>query len=244
MSNDPPEMPKPFMPGLIPTMNNTGFMTESMDAYSQEFATYAGPLQAEVLDIGCAYGIATLAALANGARVCAADIEPKHLRVLEGRVPASQRSRLRTQVATLPDVDFPRDSFGAILAARVFHFLTGAEIETVVARMHDWLVTGGKIFIVADSPYTGPWYKAAPQYEERKRLGDPWPGFQENYAQFLPNTADPAQHPKIINPLDPDILRRVVTAAGFVVEKAAFLPGPMTGSPKNTHAAVVARKAR
>lgn len=242
MTNEAPRMPASTIPGLIPTMNNTGFMTEAMDTYSEEFAAYAGTLSTEALDIGCAYGIATLAALGQGARVCAADIEPQHLQVLADRVPATQRSRLRTCVARMPDVDFPPASFGAILAARVLHFLTGSEIETVVAKMHQWLVPGGKIFLVADSPYVGPWYTAAAQYEERKRRGDPWPGYQDNYAQFLPTTADPAQHPKIINPLDPDILRRVVGNAGFIVEKAAFLPGAAPRHFPNSHAGVIARK--
>lgn len=242
MSDTPPPLPKSTIPGLIPTMNNTGFMTEALDAYSQQFAAEAGALTDEVLDIGCAYGIATLAALERGARVCAADIEQRHLDVLEGRVPAELRSRLRTQVARMPDTDFPPESFGAVLAARVLHFLRGEEIEQVVAKMHRWLKPGGKVFLIADSPYVGPWYSAAPQYEERKRRGDPWPGFLENYAQFLPKTADPSQHPRSINPLDPDILARVVTDAGFVVEKAAFLSGSTPRSPANAHAGVIARK--
>jgi SAM-dependent methyltransferase len=242
MSADAPDMPKSSIPGLIPTMNNTGFMTEAMDAYSLEFARYAGTVAGEVLDIGCAYGIATLAALEQGARVCAADIEPKHLEVLRARVPASQRDRLRTRVAAMPGVDFPDMSFDAILAARVLHFLRGEEIEQVVGKMYRWLRPGGRLFLIADSPYTGPWYKAAPEYEERKRNGERWPGFLSNYAQFLPKTADPAQHPGIINPLDPDILRRVTTEAGFIVEQAQFLPGGRPGSPANTHAGVTARK--
>lgn len=242
MTDEAPRLPESSFPGLIPTMNNTGFMTEKLDAYSQQFAAEAGALADEVLDIGCAYGIATLAALQAGARVCAADIEAKHLAVLEGRVPPALRLRLRTQVAKMPDTDFPDQAFGAILAARVLHFLTGEEIERVVAKMHRWLQPGGKVFLIADSPYVGPWYKAAPEYEARKLRGEAWPGFQDNYAQFLPTGTDPTQHPKVINPLDPDILRRVAAAAGFEVEKAAFLPGTMPNSPANTHAGVIARK--
>ena len=62
MTDEQSGLPKPFIPGLIPTMNNTGFMTEALDAYSQEFVSYAGSIADEVLDIGCAYGVATLAA--------------------------------------------------------------------------------------------------------------------------------------------------------------------------------------
>jgi SAM-dependent methyltransferase len=242
MATDPPMMPAAKIPGLIPTLNDTGFMTDALDAYSARFAAEAGGLAAEVLDIGCAYGVATLAALEAGARVCAADIEPGHLAVLAGRVPVQQRDRLRTVVARMPDADFPAESFGAILAARVLHFLTGEQIERVVAKMHRWLVPGGRVYLVADSPYVGPWYRAWPQYEERKRAGDPWPGFIEDYSPWLPASADMTPRQRTINPLDPEILRRVTAAAGFIVEAAAWLEGARPGSLKKTHAGVIARR--
>jgi SAM-dependent methyltransferase len=92
----PKEMPEPFMEGLIPTMNHRGFMSETTDSYSRKFANYAGSIDAESLDIGCAYGVATLAALDNGARVVACDMDAGHIEVLEGRVPPHRRSQLRT----------------------------------------------------------------------------------------------------------------------------------------------------
>ena len=55
-------LPKSSVPGLIPTLNNTGWMTETLDDYSLAFTEYAGTQQAECLDIGCAYGVATLPA--------------------------------------------------------------------------------------------------------------------------------------------------------------------------------------
>jgi len=66
-------LPESPVEGLVPTMNNTGWMTVALDDVSAEFARYAGTVDGEVLDIGCAYGIATLEALDAGARVCACD---------------------------------------------------------------------------------------------------------------------------------------------------------------------------
>jgi SAM-dependent methyltransferase len=236
------QMPTPFIPGLIPTMNNRGFMTEGLDAYSLEFTRYAGTVTREVLDIGCAYGVATLAALAGGARVLAADMDPRHLEVLLGRVPAEQRPRLRTATAVLPGADFPAGAFDAVLAARVLHFLRPEEVESVALKIFRWLAPGGKLFIIADSPYTGPWYKAAPEYEQRKKAGERWPGFLEDYRQFLPPGTDLSGQPRSINPMDPDILRRLATESGFAVERAAFLAGSTPKSPPNAHAGVIARK--
>jgi hypothetical protein len=99
------------------------------------------------------------------------------------------------------------------------------------------------VFLVADSPYTGPWKAAAGDYERRKAAGDPWPGLIEDYSQFLPADANPAGHPLFINPMDPDILRRVCEDAGFEVLEARFLAGGTKWSSARDHAGAIARKA-
>jgi hypothetical protein len=48
---------------MVPTLNNTGWMIETPDRVSVAFAEYAGALDSEVLDIGCAYGVETLPAV-------------------------------------------------------------------------------------------------------------------------------------------------------------------------------------
>ena len=238
-----PHLPDSPVEGLIPTMNNTGWMTEKMDSYSADFAEYAGTADGEVLDIGCAYGIATLAALENGARVLACDMDPRHLEVLYARVPEQLRGRYRSKAATMPAVDFPQGSFAAILAARVLHFLNGTDIEVTVRKMKDWLIPGGRLYLVADSPYTGPWAPQAGEYERRKSEGDAWPGYVADYASFLPAHVDPAEHPDFINTLDPDILKRVCTNAGLEVIAASFLSSATKHANGRDHAGVIALKA-
>ncbi len=235
-------LPESPIPGLIPTMNNTGWMTETLDPCSQAFVDHAASIDGESLDIGCAYGVATLPALAAGARVLACDIDPRHLEVLARRVPEADRPRFRSHPGAMPDVDFPDSAFGAILCARALHFLEGPDIEHTVRKMYDWCVPGGRIFLVADTPYVGPWWKLAPEYERRKREGDPWPGFVANYPALLPEGVVRAGQPAFIHPLDPDILHRVVSQAGFEVIETAFLPsGPPRRMPRS-HASVIARK--
>lgn len=242
MSPADPLLPVSPVPGLVPTLNKTGWMTEELDDYSRAFTRYAGGIQDECLDIGCAYGVATLPALAQGARMLACDMEARHLDILLSRVPPEQRDRLRCHTGTMPQVDFPAGRFGAILCARALHFLSGDEICLTVSRMHRWLKPGGRLFLVADGPYTGPWYTRAADYEQRKAAGDPWPGFVADYRSLLPAGVDPAGHPSFINPLDPDILGRVVNEAGFVLMEARWLAGAQPGSAARTHAGVIARK--
>lgn len=239
---DDSHLPKSSVRGLVPTLNNTGWMTEGLDAVSQEFVDYAGTVSGEVLDIGCAYGVATLPALEKGARVLACDMEARHLEILAKRVPAKQKSRLRMEIGSMPGVSFPPDSFDAILCARTLHFLKGGDVGITVLRMRQWLRPGARLFLVVDSPYIGPWFTRAAEYERRKAEGCPWPGYVEDYRALLPASVNPAEHPEFINPMDPDILRRVVSAAHFEVLDARWLPGAMPGTPARTHAGIIARK--
>ena len=56
-------MPVERYPGAVPTLNGRGFMLENLDPYSQSFVSFASEAELPLLDIGCAYGVATLAAL-------------------------------------------------------------------------------------------------------------------------------------------------------------------------------------
>ena len=88
------DMPTPEVSGFVRTLNNMGYMTSALDPYSLAFTTFAPAAPGPALDIGAAYGIATLAALAGGARVIANDIDARHLDILSSRAPQEFRSRL------------------------------------------------------------------------------------------------------------------------------------------------------
>jgi SAM-dependent methyltransferase len=169
-------------------------------------------------------------------------MEAQHLDILQRRTPEQLRSRLRCRVGVMPNADFPADSFTAILASRVLHFLEGADIEAAVAKMYAWLIPGGRIYLVADTPYTGPWYRLAADYEARKAAGERWPGRVSDYRALLPDGADPEGHPQFINPLDPDLLQRTCTAAGFATLSSAFLGSAGPRSRGNEHAGIIASK--
>jgi len=237
-----PYLPESPVEGMVPTLNKTGWMTIELDACSRQFAEYAGQCGGEALDIGCAYGVATLAALEQGARVCACDMEQAHLDILKERTPPADRTRLRTCVGVLPEVEFPAAGFAAVLASRVLHFLSGDAIEAAVAGMYAWLQPGGRLFLVADTPYTGPWYRQAAAYEARKAAGERWPGLIDDYPALLPPGTDPQGHPHFINPLDPDLLHRTCEAAGFTIITAEFLPSAGPRARGNEHAGLIAVK--
>ncbi len=225
---------------MTPTLNQRGFMSARLDPVSSAFAEAAGLARVEVVDLGCAYGIATLAALNAGGRVLAVDMEPAHLELLAESVPAEQRARLRTLVGVMPGIELPEGSFAHVHTARMLHFLSGADVMRALAEIRDWLVPGGCLFATVDTPYTGFWASQAPEYERRKATGDPWPGYIEDVGALLPN-GKPEGFVDFLNPMDADTLMRACTDVGFSVESTmTFGPG---GDEGNAHAGVIARRA-
>jgi len=242
----PTQMPKPFRKGLIPTLNNMGFMLERLDPYSELFVEHMARVGGGALDLGCAYGVATLAALERGAHVTACDIDPGHIEVLTHRCPAEFKSRLTCVVGAVPHVDFAHEAFDAVICARMLHFLRPDDFRLALKKIERWLKPGGKAFIVTDTVFAGPWRQKLASYTERKARGDKWPGLIEDYASVFPPGTDMTGAPTFINLMDPDILHRECTGAGFVVERAAFIdldsPTPLDSGREGAHAGVVCLK--
>jgi len=225
MSTDAlPKPPKQWVKGLVPTLNDKGFMFERLDGFAEEFINVAGRSAHPSLEVGCAYGVATLAALDNGARITACDMEPGHLQVLETKVPPGLRKNLTLQAGTLPDIDLPEQHFGTVFCSRVLHFLHGDEIDRSVRNMYRWLRPGGKLYLVADTPF-GIWRKFIPVWNANVSAGARWPGLMTEPGKFLPyeptNPDDVGL--KMMNLLDPDLLRRTAAEAGFVVRRTSYI---------------------
>jgi SAM-dependent methyltransferase len=209
---------------MVPTLNGTGFMFEVLDGYAEEWIQYAGRGGAPVLELGCAYGVSVIPALEGGARVVACDMEQQHLDILKSKVSPSLQANLTCVAGALPHVDFEPEQFGAILCSRVLHFLAGEDIEASVAKMANWLQPGGRLYLVADTPY-GIWRKFIPTFETNRRKGIRWPGMMVGLHNYLP-TQGLQKHidkPPFMNLLDPELLARTCAEAGLRVKRATFI---------------------
>jgi SAM-dependent methyltransferase len=223
MESQPVSMPSPVSPMLIPTLNKTGFMTTWIDPYTEAFLEFASIAPGRCLDIGAAYGVATLAALARGAEVIASDLDKRHLEILAEKVPESQKERLTLLPGKLPDgIDLEPASVGAILCSRVLHFLPGEVIERSIQNMFTWSQPGGKVYLIADTPYNQLFRSFWPLYESRKQAGEAWPGRMEKFATLFPDKLAESL-PEFFHVLEPDILEKVVKNAGFRIEKSGFI---------------------
>ncbi len=232
---------------MRPTLNGTGFMFEILDDYAKEFIDYSSNCDGPVLEIGCAFGVATLPALAAGARVVACDMGQAHLDALQENVPQEQRENLQCVQGELPKIDFPADQFDAVLCSRVLHFLDGAAVDASVRKMREWLKPGGRLYLVADTPY-GIWRKFIPVFEAKRARGDRWPGLMiglENYLPHMPSDRG-IEGPPFMNLLDTQLLERSCIEAGLEIDRVSFIDrsdfqglGRMDG---RENAGIVARK--
>jgi hypothetical protein len=90
--------------------------------------------------------------------------------------------------------------------------------------MHRWLHPSGKLFLIVDTPYSGASReKVVPEYERKKALNDPWPGFMPEFDKYMPADSSVKFDTSFIHLMDPDTLARVCEQAGFTIEKKGFM---------------------
>jgi hypothetical protein len=224
LPNFAPNIPEYDAAGRVPTLNKMGWMHPKIDNITAKFLEYCRQHKGvKVLEIGAAYGYASKAALKEGALVWINDLDERHLQIFKEDI---KEKELLSKVTLLPG-DFPDaiklspNSFDAILAVRVFHFFEPNKLERAAAETYKYLKKGGRVYIVAETPYLKNWAGYIPVYESKKSKGDPYPGYFTNLSDY--NKTNAKNLPNAFNFLDPDVLTRVYTKAGFKVELATFL---------------------
>jgi SAM-dependent methyltransferase len=208
---------------LIVTLNSMGYMLSEPEKYNQAFIDFSPHAPGPALEIGAAYGLATIPALEKGAYVIANDLDERHLQILRRKVPSSLLDHLELKPGRMPtDIDFEENSLGAVLASRVLNFLLPEEMGISFEKIFKWLNPGGKFFFLVATPYMGNFRKFLPTYQKRKMAGEKWPGLLEDIPFCTPERAPDL--PKFINLLDEDVLTESLTNVGFVIEEIGYSP--------------------
>jgi SAM-dependent methyltransferase len=235
--------PKAYIPGLIPCLNGRGFMEQDLNNISKSFVEESSELEGLSLDVGCAYGIASIAALKKGSKVLASDMDQAHLDILLKETPEELKDNLTTKLGTLPNIDFKNESFIAIHCSRCLHFLTPNELIETLRNMYNWIQPGGRIYLITDTCYSGPWKNYLPEFEKKLEAGDPFPGFIENVLDCLPIPRLPKGMTPHMNCLDPDTLSRECKSAGFeIITSKYFGPSRASSNYGKDHAGIIAIK--
>ena len=202
-----------------PTRNRTGWTSNVPNELSQLFIAFSATATRPVLDIGAAFGVATIPALAVGATVLANDSDPEHLAALEDLTPPLLRPQLQLLPGRFPlDLDLPAHSLAAVHASNILHFLTGEELVAGMRKIARWLAPGGRLFVQAGTPYQQPFAAFVPVYEARVAASEPWPGWVED-ARAISTHKKLNQIPQSLHLLDEAVLSRLVNSANLQVER-------------------------
>ncbi len=217
------KMPLASESGLVQTLNyGGGFMLIHLDPISSKFIDFAKSCTYPILDIGSAFGVATIAALKNSScSIIADDIGVENLLILRNQTEEQDRKRLYLNTNRFPQtLDFKPNSLEGILICRVFHFLKSEEIEEGLQKMVQWLIPGGKLFIVTATPFQGNLKEFVPIYEERWANNNPWPGYVENYGPTsgLSHNLHPFLHV-----MDERPLRKALESSGFTIQEIQYI---------------------
>ena len=212
----------PIKDNLISTLNKMGYMLAKPETLNQAFIDFAGVAEAPVLDIGCAYGVATIPTLEKGATVIANDLDERHLQLLVSQVPVSSLQRLRFKPGRMPEeLDFPPESLGAVLASRVLNFIHPTKLEESFHLIFKWLRKGGRFFYLGGSPWFGTYKGFIPQYEQNRKNHKPWPGFIDSIKDYAsPERA--INLPEFVTLLNKDEVEHLMTQAGFKIQALSY----------------------
>jgi SAM-dependent methyltransferase len=211
-----------------------GFTTAACDPFSQRFIEQAAQLAksgGKVLEIGAAFGTATLEALAKGATVFCNDINPENLAVVQKRFQEINQENIDkadTKLVLIPGefpselTALPNKFFNAILICRVLHFFTGRKIEESLALISKLLTSGGKIYIVCETPYLKNWQRFIPEFHKRLENKVEWPGEITDPANYE-SSGRAASLPKFVHWITKEVLERSLLRAGFIVENCSYI---------------------
>jgi SAM-dependent methyltransferase len=213
--------------------NNSHGVMHKMNSISEAFVEYAKTCHGTVLDIGSAYGIATVPILKESpdVKVIACDISGKHLDVLFKKIKeiddndgSNLASRLTLLESKFPDFDLEENSLDAVLASHVLPFLTGKEIEVGFAKLAKFIKPGGILYVTSYSIYNKVMEKYIPNYEKRKEQGDHWPGELEDASLYW-NKLNPLTSilPKKLNHLEPCLVEQTLIENNFNIKYLDFL---------------------
>ena len=217
------EWPEELTSGMIKTKNRMGIMTLELSPPSQAFINFSTKAKKPLLDVGCAYGAATLPALQRGAKLIGCDLSDEHLNILENAIPLDLKENFTPILGAFPDIlNFEKESLSGIHIAQVLHFLPGETIQNALSKCYDWLEPDGKLFTVTITPYQGMFdaNKLINAYQKNEENNIKWPG-EVNPQQFAKMGWE--EHlPEFGHFLDMQHLEQIMQGAGFIIESMDY----------------------
>lgn len=222
--------------GSYQSLNKKGAAFSQLTMITEDFIEYASQGKKRVLQLDATFGHITCKALKKGIHeFIATDSDIRHLAIVAKRLKSKKclahNQSLKLFHGTFPDSfkDFADDRFDAVLLNRVIHFLTPAETTHTLKEVFRILKPGGRVFIVAITPYVKRFETFIPLYKQRLLLNQRYPGYVKNLKYFAnPEVTTPKQmaqmHDKPFMFFDAQLMHRVLSESGLIVEKVIEFP--------------------
>lgn len=210
--------------GRIATKNHLGFMFIDIAGSTPAFLEYTKKCHGTVIDVGCAYGVATLPALEQStAHVIAFDAAAEHLTVLKNMVKPEDIDRITFKHGYLQqDFNYPENTIDAIHLSYVIPYLSPTDFTHGIHACYQALKPGGKLFINTVSIYLNIFKHLTEDYEEQLTAGATWPGVVEKIKESQLNQSDSKHVPDILNLVTLEFLEKQLIHLGFKIEQSFY----------------------
>lgn len=215
-----PQIPSPAEDGRIPVYNGDGYASPILYPLSKEFISFSSKIKYPVLDIGAAFGLASINALKKGATVICNDKEQKQLDYISHikSITEEEKKRLYLKQGSILEINFPKNSLGAIHMSRVMHFFKPEEVELFFKKAYHWLIPNGRLYIITMSQY----HYANPEgfadyYNNDIKRGVKFPGMINDF-KFK-------DEKYVLHAIDPIVMMRVGNEYGFICKKIELYGG-------------------
>ena len=215
-----PELPPPAEDGRIPVYNGDGYASPEPHPLSQEFVLFSSNSKYPVLDIGAAYGSTSINSLKKGATVICNEKEKKQLEYIchIKSITQEEKKRLYLKHGSILEIDFPKESLGAIHMSRVMHFFKPNEVELFFQKAYNWLIPNGRIYIITMSQYHyGNPEGFSDYYNKEIKKGTEFPGMINDY-KFK-------NEKYVLHAIDPTVMVRLANKYGFICKKIELSGG-------------------
>ena len=234
------KIPDPEADGRVQTLNKKGAVTAEFDYATREFLKFAkGKV---VLEVGGTYGKVMMAALrqSESTKYTLSDLDARHLfiaakilqvKIEDNKISQDSKERVKFVKADITNAQDLR-SFGtydAIFVGRVLHFLTPDQLEMTVKHLFLLLKPGGRVFVVAITPYVKRFEKFIPEYERRVKAKEANPGFVKSLREYVNTEVTTPEQIKNITDepfffLDDKVLRAFFEKNSFKVIECRMMP--------------------
>lgn len=220
--------------GRTATMNRMGGESpvtgEMMDPATRAFVEEA---RGVVLDVGGCYGSVMRRVMQSKPNIeyHLNDLNMNHLFVAASQL---RQEGLDGQSVSFIHGDITQEwniwpQYDAIFVGRVLHFFNPVQMSMALNNLHKLLKPGGKIYVVAITPYVDGYKPFIAEYQKRVKRGDEYPGYVPSLRPYL-NPKLPGLEEKASTALgsfmflDATVLRREFEKVGFTVIKCEEVP--------------------